>query len=507
MILTTTEEARQLDTIAMKHYGIPEAVLMENAGREAVRLFSEAMDWDGMDMVVLCGSGNNGGDGFVAARYAAMQGASVQILLMGNESHMSDASRLYRHAAEQMGIGVAVIQHAAEAKPYIEAADCIIDALIGIGLRAGNKVEGEKAALIRQMNESKAVILSLDVPSGMIADTGQAAGVVVNADYTVTMGSVKRGLLLYPGSEYAGTLLYTDIGIPDEAREGFPVGLTQKEQVQEALPVRSPMSHKGTSGHVCIAAGSYGMEGAALLSAGGALLSGAGKVSLLSPSKAAVSLAGRIPEVMVSAAGEGAAFTAEMVHKVLSYAAQGSVLAVGPGMGRSEETGDFVKQVIEHARVPLVIDADGLYWLAKEDIRLPQVPVVLTPHVGEFSRLTGYSPEDIENHRIDYAKAYAAKHSVILVLKGAPTVTALPDGQVFVNTTGNPGMAAGGMGDTLTGIVASFIAQGMESGPAAWAAVYLHGLAGDLAAQTKPIGFTASELASFLPAARAEVMA
>lgn len=507
MILTTTEEARQLDTIAMERYGIPEAVLMENAGREAACLFSQHVDWDGMDTLVICGTGNNGGDGFVAARYAAMQGAFVQILLMGNESHMSDASRLYRHATEQMGIGVVAIQTAEEAKPFIDQADCIIDALIGIGLRAGNRVEGEKAELIRQINESKAVILALDVPSGMIADTGQAAGAVVNADYTVTMGSIKRGLLLYPGSEYAGTLFYTDIGIPDEAREKFSVTLMQKEQVREVLPVRSRIAHKGTGGHVCIAAGSYGMEGAGLLSAGGALLSGAGKVSLLSPSRAAAAMVGHFPEVMVSAAGEGGAFTEEMEKTVLAHAAQASVLAIGPGIGRAEGTGEFVKQVIENAAVPLVIDADGLYWMARREIHFSRGMAVLTPHVGEFSRLTGYSAADIEAHRIDYAKEYAMKHSVVLVLKGAPTVTALPDGRAFVNTTGNPGMATGGMGDTLTGIISSLIAQGMDMGLAACAGVYLHGLAGDLAAETKTIGFTASELASFLPAAREEVMA
>lgn len=508
MILTTTDEARQLDKKAMTEYGIPEAVLMENAGREAVRLFSEYVEWDGAETVVVCGTGNNGGDGFVAARYAAMKGAAVIVLVIGNQTHMSDASKLYMHAAKEMGIAVMTIQSAEEAKPFLDDADCIIDALIGIGLSEGKQVEGEKAALIRLMNESSAVILSLDVPSGLIADTGKAAGTVVNADFTVTMGSIKRGLMLYPGSEYAGTLLYTDIGIPDEAREEFSVLLAEKNDVRSLLPMRNRVAHKGTSGHVCIAAGSLGMEGAALLAARGALLSGAGKVSLLTPSKAAAAMAGRIPEVMVSSAGEGETFTKAMADCVLEKAQQVSVLAIGPGIGRDKETGTIVEEILNHASCPIVLDADGLYFAAENKIALKDIaaPMVLTPHVGEFARLTGLSAKDIEEHRIDYARAYARENNVVLVLKGAPTVTALPDGRAFVNTTGNPSMASGGMGDTLTGMIASLIAQGMDMGSAAFCGVYLHGLAGDLAAESGMIGITASDLASHVPAARKQVM-
>ena len=506
MILTKTEESRLLDSMAMKEYGIPEMVLMENAGASVVRLTQPYVDWDGAFTVILCGSGNNGGDGFVAARYAAEKGARVLVLLMGNEAHMSESSKQYKAVAEKMGIPVIPVSKAEEGAPYIHDADILVDALIGTGL--SSEVKGEKALLITLMNEAQGIIISVDVPSGMMTDSGKAAGVVVDADYTVALGSVKRGHVLYPGSSYTGTLLYSPIGIPNEARMDFPVRLTEREDVFNILPVRNRVSHKGKNGFIGIFAGSDGMEGAALLAGQGALYAGGGKVAVVTASGAAHALAGRIPELMVSSIGEGPFFTGEDSGEALEKAKAYDVVALGPGLGRNRETGRFVKDLVTSFDGTMVIDADGLFALKEENISLDTCPgrLILTPHVGEFSHLTGLTPKEIEDGRIDEAIRFAVENHVVLVLKGAPTVTAMPDGSAYVNPTGNPGMATGGMGDTLTGIIAALAGQGMNASGAALAGVYLHGLAGDMVAEKTPVGYRASDLAKLIPAARAEVM-
>lgn len=506
MILTKTEESRLLDSMAMKEYGIPEMVLMENAGASVVRLTEDKVEWDGAFTVVLCGTGNNGGDGFVTARYAAGAGARVLVLLMGNEAHMSESSRMYKSIVEKMGIPVISISRAEEGAPYIHDADILVDALIGTGL--SREVTGEKAQLITIMNEAEGIIISVDVPSGMITDTGRAAGVVVDADYTIALGSVKRGHVLYPGSSYSGTLLYSAIGIPDEARMDFPVHLTEQEDIFNILPVRNRISHKGKNGFIGIFAGSDGMEGAALLAGQGALYAGGGKIAVVTSAGASRLLAGKIPELMVSSLGEGSFFTGEDSEKALKRAESYDVVALGPGLGRRKETGCFVRDMVMSWNKTMVIDADGLYALKEENVDLKRCPgrLILTPHVGEFSHLTGLSPKEVEAGRIDEAIRYAVENHVVLVLKGAPTVTAMPDGSAWVNPTGNPGMASGGMGDTLTGIIAALAGQGMNASGAALAGVYLHGLAGDLAAEKTPVGYRASDLAALVPLARAEVM-
>lgn len=506
MILTKTEESRLLDSMAMKEYGIPEMVLMENAGASVVRLTQPYVDWDGAFTVILCGSGNNGGDGFVAARYAAEKGARVLVLLMGNEAHMSESSKQYKAVAEKMGIPVIPVSKAEEGAPYIHDADILVDALIGTGL--SSEVKGEKALLITLMNEAQGIIISVDLPSGMMTDSGKAAGVVVDADYTVALGSVKRGHVLYPGSSYTGTLLYSPIGIPNEARMDFPVRLTEREDVFNILPVRNRVSHKGKNGFIGIFAGSDGMEGAALLAGQGALYAGGGKVAVVTASGAAHALAGRIPELMVSSIGKGPFFTGEDSGEALEKAKAYDVVALGPGLGRNRETGRFVKDLVTSFGGTMVIDADGLFALKEENISLDTCPgrLILTPHVGEFSHLTGLTPKEIEDGRIDEAIRFAVENHVVLVLKGAPTVTAMPDGSAYVNPTGNPGMATGGMGDTLTGIIAALAGQGMNASGAALAGVYLHGLAGDMSAEKTPVGYRASDLAKLIPAARAEVM-
>lgn len=506
MILTTANEARDLDTKVMQEYGIPEEVLMENAGASVVSLLKDRIYWDGAFAVVVCGTGNNGGDGFVIARYAQNEGAEVMVLLMGDPAHMGAAAAQYKNAAEKMGIPVIPIEKAEEGAEYLDKADIIIDALIGTGL--SKAVKGEKASLISLINDSRALVVSVDIPSGLISDTGRAEGAAVRADFTVALGSVKRGHILYPGSEYTGTLLYSPIGMPKCAFEGYPVKMTGKEDLRRFLPVRSRVSHKGNNGFIGIFAGSEGMEGAALLAGQGALCGGGGKVAVVTVKDAAKVLAGKIPELMVSSLGKGPHFTGSMAEEALRKARDFDVIAVGPGLGREEETQKFVKKLIEKWDRPMVLDADGLFAAAEQHISLKDAPgqYILTPHIGEFCKLTGLSPAEAEANRIDAARDYAVKNGAVLLLKGAPTVIAFPDGRAWVNPTGNPGMAAGGMGDTLTGIIAALCGQGQSPEEAAVCGAYLHGLAGDLAAEETPVGYRASDLAHLIPKARAVIM-
>lgn len=506
MLLATTKEARRLDRIAMDEYGIPEAVLMENAGSSVVRLVKESVVWKDAHVVVVCGTGNNGGDGFVIARYAQEEGAQVTVLIMGHEDHMSDASRMYRHVLEKMSVCVIPISTAKEAKLYLEEADIMVDALIGTGLRSA--VKGEKEKLILEMNAADALRVSVDVPSGLMCDTGETVGAAVMADVTVALGSIKRGHVLYPGSMHTGKLLYSPIGIPDNARMDFPVELADPVSIYAMLPRRNQISHKGKNGFIGIFAGSSGMEGAALLAGQGALYSGGGKIAVVTVDQAAERLAGKIPELMISSLGKAPHFTEEMIEAAWEKAEAYDVLAIGPGIGRAEETRKFVKYLAAHWTKPLVLDADALFAIAEEGIALSSCPgdILLTPHVGEFAKLTGLSPKEIERHRIDVAMEFAQKNQVTLVLKGAPTVVAFPDGKAVVNTTGNPGMASGGMGDTLTGIIAAMLGQGLACTAAAEVGVYLHGLAGDMLAKETPIGYTASDVAHYVPKARAYLL-
>lgn len=318
MILTSTAESRLLDKIAMTEYGLPEAVLMENAGRAVVSRMREFTDWEGAFTVIVCGTGNNGGDGFVSARYARGAGARVLVILMGDPSHMGESAKMYRKTAEKMGIPVIEVMEAEEAVPYLYDADIIIDSLIGTGL--ASKVKGEKAALIDIINDTDALVVSTDIPSGLVTDTGRPAGTAVNADFTVALGSVKRGHVLYPGSEHTGRLLFSPIGIPEEASEDFPVRLLFREDIAPLLPVRNQISHKGKNGFLGIFAGSSGMEGAALLAGQGALYAGAGKTAIITTGDAAPIMAGKFPEIMVSSIGNGPHFTEDMAEAALEKA-------------------------------------------------------------------------------------------------------------------------------------------------------------------------------------------
>ncbi len=439
--------------------------------------------------LILVGKGNNGGDGLAAARYLSESGIAVTLVYAVPPESLTGEAALQRDAAAAMGLSAVVY-----GRDRLDFAVCsgILDALLGTG--AAGAPRGAYAKLIAAANSSGKAIVSADIPSGLNADTGETHEPCIHASVTVCLAFLKRGLLQYPGAAAAGYVVVRSIGIPASlAREaGVTTYLLTPEVLRTRLDVdlarpRSPEGHKGTYGHVLVAAGTLSMSGAGLLSARAALRSGCGLVTWALPQKLLPFVIGAAPELMLAAMGSSpdGTWEAGTAAELLKLSAERDVLAVGPGLGRFTGDNDWLRTLWEETDCPLVIDADALNILAEQDYSSwnnRRQPVILTPHPGEMARLAGLSTAEVQRDRIGLALAYAQKYGVILVLKGAHTVIATPDGQAYVNTTGHPGMGTGGAGDVLTGIISGLLAQRLKAVQAAAFGVYLHGLAGERAA-------------------------
>ncbi|WP_371380529.1 NAD(P)H-hydrate dehydratase [Sporomusa aerivorans] len=509
MKATTAAEMREIDRIAIHEYGIPGVVLMENAGRAVVRQLEVlAGQLQERRFCIFAGKGNNGGDGYVIARHLANQGAKVKVFLLGEKAAVSGDARINLDIIEKMNLDILEISSERDwdkARVAASFTDYIVDALLGTGVRG--EVSGEMARLIDMINAAGKPVVAVDIPSGVDADAGRICGTAVAAACTITFGLPKPGLFLYPGAEYAGEITVTDIGIPAAvvAGQNIKQNIVMAENVRAVLPRRNPAAHKGTNGRTLVIAGSRGLSGAAAMAAEGALRAGAGLVTLAAPASLQDILATKLTEVMTKPLSEidAGGISREAVADMIELAAGCDVLAIGPGIGRSEDTAAAVRETITAVECPLVLDADALYVLAgftgllTECAALP----VLTPHPGEMARLTGHSIQLVNSDRINITRKAAGEWGSIVVLKGARTVVAFPDGEVYINPTGNAGMATGGTGDVLTGVIAGLIAQGMSSHDAAVAGVYIHGLAGNIAAQSGMVGLTATDLLKAVPAA------
>lgn len=514
MKLVNAEEMKQIDVEASEEYGVPGIVLMDNAAKAVADAALDMLADAEEKVLVLCGKGNNGGDGFGAARWLQSYGISVKCLLVGAEqTQISGDAAIELAMFTKAGGHITCIRSDEDellAEVAVAKADLIIDAMLGTGF------SGELKPMYRKMcqlvNESGKAVLAVDIPTGVNADDGSVCADAVLADETVTMALLKTGLLLYPGKEHAGRIVVAHIGVPEALLEKAP-GKKYRvtpEIVEELLPLRKADAHKGDVGRVLVCAGSPGYVGAAALCSYAAVKAGAGLVSLATPLSCRELLAIKLTEVMVhgllermpGVLGGGAA------SDVLQRAEQNDVLAIGPGLGTSDSTMQAVRDILEKAAVPAVIDADALTALVGHTDMLAKMeaPKVLTPHSGEMARLTGLEIAEINSRRIDVALKYAAEWQAVLVLKGAPTIIASPDGTVYVNSSGCSAMATGGSGDVLTGVIAALAAQGVGLLEAALCGVYLHGVAGELASDGLP-GLAAGELADFLPAALGEVYA
>lgn len=514
MKVVTAAEMRAMDARAIEDYKIPGIVLMENAGAGVARQTDACLGGvDGKGCCIFAGKGNNGGDGFVAARHLYNRGARVKIFIVGaGKEEITGDAKTNLTITEEMGIEIICMQSERDwdkAEVALKFCDCLIDALLGTGFYGELKPEFVRA--IQLINHSHKSVISIDIPSGVEADTGQVRTIAVRAVHTVTLGLYKPGLLLYPGAEYAGSVSVADIGMPLELLTDSSIkqNILSSRYIRDLLPRRPGNAHKGIAGRVLVIAGSRGMTGAAALTSLAALRTGAGLVTLGISECLHDIMEVKLTEVMTKPLpGHSDGYLdGSSVDMVMELAARTNVLAIGPGLGIQASTAEAAREIIRQAEAPLVIDADALNALAgcTDILMQSQALAVLTPHPGEMARLTGLTNAQVNSDRIQVARQAAAEWGCILVLKGAPTVVAFPDGEIFINTTGNSGMATGGTGDILTGVIASLIAQGLSSHDAAVAGVYLHGYAGDLAAGSGKTGLIASDLLGALPAAILQV--
>lgn len=480
MKLFTAKEMRELDRLTIENHRVPSLELMENAAL-ALSDAAERMAKN-KTAAIFCGSGNNGGDGVAAARILAERGFAVRVFTVGSRDRLShDCSAMADRLA---GIGLCLEDYAEtdEIIKFTDSAGVIIDAMLGTGLNSPIKANYAKA--IRLINSAAAPTVSADIPSGISADSGAVLGSAVKADETVTFGFAKIGNFIEPGCVYSGRVTVADIGIlPDE--DIFSGCITQLYGSADAvIPKRNPLSHKGDYGKLLILGGSVGYTGAPYLAAEAAVHSGAGLVFLGVPEDIyaieAVKCTESMPFPLKSVNGRVNGLSGEALEKIDEKLSMATVCLAGPGMGRGAETAAVINHLIEKSAVPLILDADGINALSENIDILDRAvcPVVLTPHEVEFARMGGV----IGENRLEAARTFAMKHSCYLVLKGHRSITAFPNGRCFVNTSGNPGMAKGGSGDVLSGIIAALCAQlGIES--ALPLAVYLQGLAGDMAAK------------------------
>ena len=510
MQVATAAQMRACDQITIEKYGFPGQMLMEHAGAAVTRHMAQTLNGlAGKKIIFFCGKGNNGGDGFVAARHALCQKAKVKVFLVAPEEEVAGDARFHLEILRRYGGEVNVLREERDwekARLSILFADALVDALVGTGFHGAMGDELARAA--RLMNQSGLPVWAVDLPSGVEADTGQVSLDVVQAAHTVTFALPKPGLLFYPGAAYAGSWVRADIGMPPEVLDGVGIQqqLTTAALVRQLLPVRPDDAHKGTSGRVLLAAGSLSFCGAACLAAEGAVRAGAGLVTLATPASLQPTAALKLTEVMTRPLPEAAdgGWHSEAAERLLEWAAAMNALAIGPGIGRQESTLACVRQVVQMAEIPLVLDADALYALCGQTEILAgrKEPAVLTPHPGELAALLECSADEINADRLGVARLAAESWQAIVVLKGARTVIAAPGGEAWINPTGNEGMATGGCGDVLTGVIAALLGQGMAPVAAAIAGVYLHGLAGDMVAETGRIGMAAGDIVAALATAR-----
>ena len=509
-IVLTASQMAQVDRTTIDTVQIPGVVLMENAGKGVVQEIEDLLgDFKKKHVLIFCGKGNNGGDGYVIARRLHNHGAEVVVFLAGKKEAIKGDAKINLTILENLGIDVYEISSMEEI-PQFHRVDLVVDALLGTGVTG--PVVGFFGDLIKTMNNYGAPIVAVDLPSGMETDTGAVHGACVEADVTVTMAHLKAGLLFSPAQDHAGEIVIANIGVPPEISLKLHENLflVEDEDIRSRLPERQLNAHKTSVGKVVVFAGSVGMTGAATLASISSLQIGAGLTKLGIPASLNPILEQKLTEVMTVPLAETnhqsiSVKAKDQVEELLEWA---NVLAVGPGLSTHEETVEFVKWLLKAVQKPMVLDADGLNALAGDTSLIEKYagPMVLTPHPGELARLTGASISDIEKNRFVILRDLSKRWGKVIVLKGGPTITAAPDGRIFINSTGNPGMATGGSGDVLTGMIAGLLAQNLSAIDAALVGVFIHGLAGDIAAdELTEMGMIAGDISEFLPIALKQV--
>ena len=479
--LYTAAQVRELDRIAIEEFSIPGITLMESAGDAAYQLMRTK--WPAAKRIlVLCGPGNNGGDGYILARLAKADDLAVKLQQVGDHTKLTGDALLAAEKCTASGLG-----SIAYSQEDLSEYDVIVDSLLGTGL--DREVSGQWREVINAINHCNTPVLSVDIPSGLNADTGQIMGCAVNAEATISFIGLKQGLFTGQGVEYAGDVYFSDLDVPDKVGASIN-SMTEQitlDDLQSFLTPRSKSSHKGSFGHVLVVGGDNGFAGAARLCAEAAARSGAGLISLATHANHAGYVTMSVPEVMAHAT--------ENPGELMPLMEKANVVAIGPGLGQSTWGMSLFSKVLE-CELPLVVDADALNLLAQEPVTSDHW--ILTPHPGEAARLLDCDSSSIQSDRITAAREIQKKFGGVVVLKGSGTVIADDKGMVSICSAGNPGMASGGMGDVLTGVIAGLMAQrislGLDIGDAARLGVCLHATAGDNAAADGERGMLASDL-------------
>ena len=495
--LLSPEEMGRADRAAIEA-GTPGEVLMERAGGAVLRAVIElAGGRYGRRVAIVCGKGNNGGDGFVVARRARREGMTARCLFVGDPSGVKGAAAHHKRLMAAAGVSLEPFDPAA-----LEGADVVVDALFGTGFRG--VAEGPAAEAITAINSSSAPVVSVDIPSGVDGATGRASGPAVRATVTVTMAAEKIGTAIGAGALHAGVLRVAEIGIPVATARAWVV---EAADVSHRLPARSADAHKRSLGAVALLGGSAGMSGAMVLAATAAVRAGAGYVTAGVTRAVDAVMSAAIPEVLTQVVVDGDVLGPGALDVFAPVVERAGVLAVGPGLGRGKPQMALMTRVLDEVTLPVVVDADGLNVLAGDTGGLQKraAPAVLTPHPAELARLLEVSTEEVQDDRLGYVRRAAERFGCIVLLKGFRTLVAEPDGTVVVNPTGGPELATAGTGDVLTGAIATLLAAGVDPFEGAWMGAYLHGLAGSVAAERGPRGVAAGDVAQALPEAAARL--
>ncbi len=502
MKVSTVAEMRELDRTAIKKYGIPDALLMENAGLAAYFVLLKQTGIKGKRFAVFCGGGNNGGDGLVVARKLYSNGGEVKVFLLSKPEKFKGSAKANFEIASRLPIEMQRVESLDAIKSDVLHSEIIVDAIFGTGLT--REVSGLYREVIQLINRSGKTVLSVDIPSGVHGDTGKVMGAAVRADYTITFGLPKIGNLLYPGYELGGRLYVTHISFPPEmyTADALKSAINRPSE----LPPRNTAGHKKTFGEALFIAGASSYYGAPYFAALSFMKAGGGYARLAAPQSVVRVIAAKGSEIVFAPQQETAAGSISLANKtaLLALAQKMQMVVIGPGLSMDDEAQQLARQLTAEIDRPLLLDGDGITALSQDldIIRRRPAETILTPHLGEMSSLTGLSVAEIAADSVSVLQRTAADLQAIIVLKGAHSLTGYPDGRVFINMSGNSGMASAGSGDVLSGAIAAMLGLGLSPDEAARMGVFIHGLSGDLAANDKgEDGIIAQDILDYLPLA------
>jgi NAD(P)H-hydrate epimerase len=500
MKVARVDEMKELDRRATEEYGISEDLLMENAGEAVYFVISQELGIKNNKFVVFCGGGNNGGDGLVVARKLHSSGGEVKVFLLDDEAKFKGAARMNFEIISRMPIEMTRISSAGSVIPELLDCDAIVDAIFGTGLV--RKVSGIYKDVIGLINDSQSVVFSVDIPSGINGDTGGVMGAAVKADYTVAFGLPKLGNMLYPGYEHCGELYVSHISFPPSLHDSRAIKVAVNSPVE--LPERLTDTHKGSYGKALFIAGSSSYLGAPYFSALSFLKAGGGLSYLATPKSISPFIAGKGSEIVFVPQQETASGSLALENKdeLLEFCRRVDMVVLGPGLSLAQETQELVRKLAPKIDKPLLIDGDGISAVADDlaKIKKREAPTILTPHLGEMSRITKMDISEISRNKIDVLQRATKQLNAIIILKGAHSLVGYPDGTVFINVSGNSGIATAGSGDVLTGTVAAMYGLGLPLEEAVRTGVFIHGFAGDIASVDKgEDGMTAQDILDSLP--------